>query len=458
MKTPDLIYGNVWSKVKIDSQSLSKKINYAMSYEKMVYNPFKKRKERKTISLLRKTKKENLYYFPSGLFYLLAEYPDVHKELIENNFTEGKIFPLLRDYQKDAVLKLLQRPRGILDLSTGGGKSLIMMAIVESIKEDNYILIVVPKSTVLLEQTIKNFREFFDEDEIGWNFGEGNKEGRIMITSPGCADKLSLNGYSVILIDEAQVTPSKGCRKIFTHAKNAIIRYGFSGSPFGRSDGNDLWTVGLLGDVVKVISYEELKDEGYLAECEYVQIFFDSSDLLDNFYTNNPTDWVALTDHFFENNKTRNEIIKRVVNKAVDKDRKILVIVDRIKHGKMLESMIDNSKFIEHKSKNKNGVIKDLNDGNINVLISTSLIDTGIDIPTLNTLVLGSIGKSRIQTLQRIGRTLRPEGGKVYVIDLVDSSNSVLFKHAMQRQSYVTDLGFDYVTVYIRNIKDLERL
>ena len=97
---------------------------------KLEYNPILKRKEVKYVTLLQKNR-NNTYYILSGLLpYLKMKYPKIHTSLIDiEKLKNDSIWQTLRDYQKRAILNLLEQPRGIIDAIMGSGKTYMIMAI-----------------------------------------------------------------------------------------------------------------------------------------------------------------------------------------------------------------------------------------------------------------------------------------------------------------------------------------
>ena len=66
-----------------------------------------------------------------------------------------------------------------------------------------------------------------------------------------------------------------------------------------------------------------------------------------------------------------------------------------------------------------------------------ALFQLGINIPNLNHIVLASSNKTKIRTLQSIGRSLRKNGEDTSIIyDIVDRSNKFFPKHAKERQRF----------------------
>jgi len=87
-----------------------------------------------------------------------------------------------------------------------------------------------------------------------------------------------------------------------------------------------------------------------------------------------------------------------------------------------------------------------MRDGTEKVLISSSILDEGVDISGIDTLVLGAGGKSLRQTLQRVGRGLRKKKtgeNKVDVYDFMDYTNKFLKNHSDERKKIYLNEGFE---------------
>jgi len=461
----EILYTNTWTKLLPNSQEdfeRIQEIKKRLTYTTFQYNPITKKKEKVTKNLLRH--KGNTYYFLSGLYpiALKESYPikNFHTIIFKKDWENEAYLKILRDYQLESIRELMKIPRGILWASTGSGKTVIMIALCKIIKENIPILIIIPKSQALLEQTVKRFLEVFPENEIGFNYGKGFKEGRIMISSPACLEKLSLNYYNCIITDECQHAVAKTIYQALLKCKKAFIRYGFSGTPFGRSDQKDLITIGLFGLPVKKIKYNELVEKGYLAKLKYIFVTFESEFLLDQNITllKYSNDWNEIANKFFLTD-TRKYVIKIIVDYLIKAGRNCLIIVERKLHGQVLEKELEEFKvkFVSSDTYNVSKEIEKFKKGDYNVLIATSLIETGIDIPDLNSIILAGIGKSSIQLLQRVGRGLRPKDDKeLLVFDLVDLSSVVLKNHALKRKRYVKKEGFPTIQINVIDFPVLE--
>jgi len=86
----------------------------------------------------------------------------------------------------------------------------------------------------------------------------------------------------------------------------------------------------------------------------------------------------------------------------------------------------------------------------IKTLIASNIFNTGISINNIELFINASAGKSKIQTLQKIGRALRKAEGKkvATIIDFMDYGNKFLERHSNQRINLYKDAGFlDIVVV-----------
>lgn len=82
------------------------------------------------------------------------------------------------------------------------------------------------------------------------------------------------------------------------------------------------------------------------------------------------------------------------------------------------------------------------------VLVATTLADEGLDLPSLDGLILAGGGKSPTRAYQRIGRALRPAPGKAgaEVLDFFDPA-PYLEDHSLARLAlYRHEPAFDVET------------
>ena len=81
--------------------------------------------------------------------------------------------------------------------------------------------------------------------------------------------------------------------------------------------------------------------------------------------------------------------------------------------------------------------MKCINEDKVILIAIFQLFQMGINAPNLNHIVFASSYKSKIRTLQSIGRSLRRgNSSQAYIYDLVDYDNPFFPKHAKERILY----------------------
>lgn len=276
----------------------------------------------------------------------------------------------------------------------------------------------------------------------------------------------SLVGF---IVDECHHTKSDSFYKTFLQAENAMYRIGLTGS----IDQNDPMLVQRLrATFSKVISEtrnSQMIERGisakptiYFSTIEHV--LNDIEEELPNgeveIIKNEPVD-ISLNKNYMDSydkgivkNNYRNTVIAKISEINYNKGRGVLIILNRIEHGDSISHMLDTlgipHAFVqgEMEVEEREKHFTDMKQGKLKVLISTSLMDEGVDISGIDALIMGAGGKSLRQVLQRIGRGLRYKDdgeNKLYVYDFTDRVNDFLFSHYKQRREIYEEEGFDIV-------------
>ncbi|MEE3153951.1 MAG: helicase-related protein, partial [Pseudomonadota bacterium] len=125
----------------------------------------------------------------------------------------------------------------------------------------------------------------------------------------------------------------------------------------------------------------------------------------------------------------------------------------RKKHGKIIHEMLKryglNGTYIfgETNSTKRKEALAKLASGEYDYLIGSTILDVGVDVPSIGLLILAGGGKAEVAHRQRIGRALRRKvkmPNFAFVVDFEDCINKHLIKHAKQRRAIVEATpGFD---------------
>jgi len=225
------------------------------------------------------------------------------------------------------------------------------------------------------------------------------------------------------------------------NSKSASNRFGFSGTPW-RSDGADVLLTAAFGYNICDIKASDLIDLGWLVP---PRISF--KDIPQN--NKIGRSWAEVKKEYIVNNAARNQILIDGTKKLLDMGRKPLVLFREISHGKALEAMLPaDIKYEivtgELEVEERDSIRDRFTNGDLDLILASSVYDQGVDLPALDALVLAGGGKSTAKALQRIGRVIRGAPGKTdaLVLETWDQSHYV-GKHSMARyQAYRYETGF----------------
>ena len=345
----------------------------------------------------------------------------------------------LRDYQEEAVNKALSIGYGVIELATGGGKTFIIAnlvyTVIQSMSREERVLIIVP-DIGLVEQTYKDFISYnFPIDTVTkWSGNnEINTDAQVIIANMGIlqSEKSDLTWFKevgMLIVDE--------CHKLRRGNKvNKLIdkiptlrRFGFTGT-LPESD-IDIWNINnFIGPVIFKRTTTNLRDAAggeYIANAQALAIHLEYGAKPD--YTAVAASQRYLTElDFIHTNRFRYVVVKNIVNKLKNN---CLILVDHIVHGdnmfKELSTLEGKQVYfiqgsVEVEERRKIQQLMEIHNDIVCIAIS-KIFSTGISIKNIHYIIFAAGGKSKIKTLQSIGRGLRVHENKdvLTIIDLVD--------------------------------------
>lgn len=360
--------------------------------------------------------------------------------------TNGSI--RLRDYQEVVLRDAIKAMRGIIKIATGGGKTAVAIALTKAIGRKT--LFVVP-GIDLMNQTVKKYNERLPDWSVG-RIGDGILETGCDITVAVVNSLVTIKetekGNSsikkndvlreleckvdVMHTDECHHLSSK-LFKAITRTSKIPYRFGLSATPFDRTDGDCLYLMGVTGSLICDISITDLVEQGILAkpivhitrihEPEYI----------------GKANYGTVYKKCIVENEHRNSLIIEDVKKEAPNP--ILILVERIEHGKTLVGAIQDAGipavFLHGtiSGEERKQTLEEFKAGKYTVLVGTSIMKQGIDIPIINAVILAGGGESRIALLQKIGRGMRlnDSGDTFRVYDYADLTHKYLAKHSLAR-------------------------
>ena len=372
-------------------------------------------------------------------------------------FSESLNMPFKpRDYQLEAFTYAVRNRRGVLLSPTASGKSLIIYML-----QRWYgcrTLIIVPTIS-LVHQMAGDFKDYGYQNEVYKITSGVDKitDHEVVVSTWQSIYKMPkkwFEQFDVVFGDEAHLFKSKSLTQIMTKLTKCKYRYGLTGTLDGAQT-HKLVLEGLFGPVKNVVKTKTLIDQKHLAQFRIKCIVLKypesiTKDLTKYNYAEE-VDWIV-------RNEQRN---KFVTNLALSLKGNSLILFQFVdKHGKVLYDMIrDKSKdrpvhYVSGETDAKvreevRAITETTSDGII--VASYGTFSTGINIRNLHNIVFTSPSKSRVRTLQSIGRGLRKAETKdtATLIDLADdlthkARNNFTIKHFAERVKIYNEEGFDY--------------
>lgn len=344
----------------------------------------------------------------------------------------------LYDYQVDSVKAMLESPNGIIKATTAAGKTEIFIAYCKLAKRKTLILFA---RIDLAKQTLRRMKKAgLDAGIVQGNNVDENHQ--VVMATVQSGHKLE-GQYDCIIVDECHRAAGEQYQ-ILLKNKHTLYRYGFSATPFVKK--NKLQTkrtMAWLGNIMYTVHAEKLMDEGRISKPTIHIIPVKKPDGIADLK------WPFCETAGIIENKYRNNIIAEVANNLSGQK---LILVQKIDHGEKLQALINNSYFLYGESdvKEREEYVARFEAGEPITLIASTIFDEGIDIKTVNHVIITGGGQSFIKVLQRLGRGLRITETKktVDIYDFYDYTNPTLKKHSDERIKIYRSEGFNEIKVF----------
>lgn len=367
------------------------------------------------------------------------------------------------DYQLKTVDQLIKRGQMIARVATGGGKSRIAKIAHARIGR-NTIFITTRKA--LMYQMQRGF------EEAGWDcgtLGDGMWEPieRLNVAmvqtlvsrlaEPEDHDKSAkamrqrrireqtikfLHTVDFVIGEEAHESGSDSYFEILNHCRNAHYRLALTATPFMRDDAEDnMRLMAGFGKIGIEVPEELLIKRGILAKP-----YFKYVDLPTPKKLRRTTNWQRAIELGIVEHRLRNEDAIARAKKGAEYGLSTMLLVTRKAHGAILEEMATEAGlramyiFGESTQKKRDAALEALRNGFIDVLIGSTILDVGVDVPSVGQIGLVGGGKAEVALRQRIGRGLREKKSGPNVVpvwDYKDRGNKHLQSHALMRQKVV---------------------
>lgn len=260
-----------------------------------------------------------------------------------------------------------------------------------------------------------------------------------------------INAVVVLIIDEAHIAVEV-IEHISLAAKNAYYKVGLSATP-SRSDNQDLRMQGALGKVLIRIRASELIQRGYLVKPAIFTI-----PLTKDYGGHSYAESYSLN---IVQNAERNYRIKQTAETFRANGEPVLILVERLEHGKTLEKMISNAVFVpggddsddpisDEELDYRASMLKKTEKNEI-ILIATQWANQGVDAPAISTLILGGSATQENVLFQQIGRVLRTSSdtgkNRAYIFDFIPKSKTFKSHFEDRLEVYLQEDEFEIIKI-----------
>ena len=371
----------------------------------------------------------------------LSDFSDTEYSLKEAEEFLGRLNTALapRDYQVTAFTHAVRTGRALLVSPTGSGKSFIQYLIAMYYQSlfmgKQKTLIIVPTSG-LVHQMGSDFESYgLDEKYIHKIYSGQEKDTSqpIVITTWQSVFRMPkkwFDQFGCVLVDECHLAKAQSITGILTKLSHCKYRFGFTGSLDGSLT-HALVIQGLLGPIKRVATTAELIEKKHLSDFKIKALVLKYSD-----ETRQACKNMSYKDEmaFFINSEARNRFIR---NLALSLKGNTLLLFQRVeKHGKSLYNELkemagDRPVFFVHGGIDgeERETVRMLIESSTDAIVvaSVGVFSTGVNVKNLHNIIFASPSKSKVRTLQSIGRGLRTHDSKQQAV-LYDIADDLSWK------------------------------
>lgn len=349
-------------------------------------------------------------------------------------------------HQDEAIDAFLSAEQGILDMATGTGKTRTALRIVRTLLDRDQIdtIIISTFGTDLLNQwysevlralsdlvkplTIhRHFSEHYDRDEFSLS-----PKDSILLSSRASVDK-ALNNLTpaiaqrtLLIHDEVHGLGSHSSREALNGLSDDIrFRLGLSATPEREYDeeGND-FVESHIGPVLFNFGLTEAIERGILAPFNYYpleyEITSEDRDKVRSVHAmraarakegkpmTNEEVWTAIS-RIYKCSPAKIPVFRGFIETHQHLLERCIIFVETQEYGDEILEIVHKYRpdFHTYFSGEDSDTLRRFASGDLECLITCHRLSEGIDIQSLNTVILFSSARARLETIQRIGRCIR---------------------------------------------------
>lgn len=389
-------------------------------------------------------------------------------------------------HQDIAVKTFLEKEHGILAMATGTGKTVTAMKIINKLFDSGEIrrVVITMYGNDLLDQWAIQIRENYKNKQINYHYASQkmmkdfvmHPDDSILILSRDARNLSKLldlfdrlpgdyRNDTLFVFDEVHGAGSNTfVENLSGRLSPYRYRLGLSATPEREYDeaGND-FLLNEIGEVIFEFTLQDAIQKGILCEFNYIPLPYVLSDeeklkkrkIIAAFNakkeSGEPVDEKDMFTQLALVNKTavnKLEEFESLISQRPELLQKCIIFVQTMEYGAKLQEILVrySDKYHTYYADDEKINLENFAAGKIDCLLTCKKVSEGIDISSVTNIILFSSDRSRLVTMQRIGRALRldknnPEK-KATVVDFVIEDSEENDNNAdADRAEWLTDLS-----------------
>ena len=351
--------------------------------------------------------------------------------------------------QKFLINEAITTKRGVIKAPTGIGKTIILLGILSAFPSRNVLILA--HSVDLVQQMVDRIKKFKlgEPTQIGGGKKFKGNFGKITVSTIQSFARLKPETYrhafDIVAVDEVHHVSRFNCKyaKVLGQI-DSPIRYGFTATIPEKWE--TIFAIeAFIGGMIGELTIQEAVDKNLIVKPKVKLIKAEGVIRIKKIFN-----YQEVYKRGIIENKPRNKQIMKIAKEYTDKGKSVLILITRIEHGENLIQagaeqgiqpiFIRGSTETAKREEIKEAFINK----DIKCVISTTVWKEGVDIPTLDVVIIAGVGKSDTATLQNIGRALRKSEGKkqALIIDFFDNSHRYFIDHFGERVTIYMDNGW----------------
>lgn len=367
-------------------------------------------------------------------------------------------------FQLEAIRVAMKRVNTIIKATTAAGKSVVIFGCIQTKPDVNWLVLSASKKVVA--QLAANYEKHTGDVPGVFVGGKQKNFKRVTFATfsqlyPKLHDpkmQLVLKKVNGVIVDEVHEAAAATRRAVLEALPRAYWRIGLSATPFKRGDNRHEVTIGLTGTQGFEIKAQELVELGRISPLRVNMVRYYHTKAFRVPGVQHGPEYIY--SRGIVKNVERNKLALRLIHLI---PKPALVFSDRIKHGLKLEDLARRSgldtKFVSGDTPESTSqeYIKRLNSGRLDVIFTNKVMNAGVDIPNLRSVLSVSAGKAAVQVIQRMGRPMRTSDGKE-VCEYWDIADEGEFdRHTKSRVREIIEEGWEVTYLGEEDLVRLEQ-